>query len=310
MPWAQLARSSHLASVAEQQAYVLRRDQMCRAGLSWDALQAQLSAGRWRTCGPAVVVLHNGPLTPAQRRWVAVLAAGPDGALCGLTAAALDGLTGWSDDTVHVLVRRGARPAATPEVRVQVHESRRYRPPDDRHPLRLPPRTRTERSLVDAAVWLRSPRRACGLMVAGVQQRLATAAGLAAALTAAGRVRHRRVLTAVLADVDGGAEALSELDFAAFCRRHGFPEPIRQAVRLDRAGRRRFLDAEFRRRDGRAVYVEVDGAVHLVVGTYWDDMARGNEIVIAGDALLRFASVALYLDEPVVADQLRRALWL
>ncbi len=50
--------------------------------------------------------------------------------------------------------------------------------------------------------------------------------------------------------------------------------------------------------------------MHLVVGTYWDDMARGNEIVIAGDALLRFASVAFYLDEPVVADQLRRALWL
>lgn len=231
-PGVQLAQSPHLASLAEQQSYVLRRDQLCRACLSWDALQAQLTAGRWRTSGPVVVVLHNGPLTPLQRMWVAVLAAGPDGALCGLTAAALDGLTGWSDDVVHLLVRRGARPAATPGVPVHVHESRRYRPADDRHPLRLPPRTRTERSLVDAAVWMRSPRRACGLIVAGVQQRLATAAGLATTLAAAGRVRHRRVLTAVLADVAGGAEALSELDFAAFCRRHGFPEPTRQAVRL------------------------------------------------------------------------------
>jgi hypothetical protein len=37
-------------------------------------------------------------------------------------------------------------------------------------------------------------------------------------------------------------------------------------------------------------------------------MARNNELVIAGRSLLRFPTVALYLDEAAVVDQLRRSL--
>ncbi len=81
-------------------------------------------------------------------------------------------------------------------------------------------------------------------------------------------------------------------------------------VRRDPDGRRRYLDAVLRRRDGVAVAVEIDGAVHLVAETYWSDMARGNEVVIGGDRLLRFPAIALELDGHMVADQLRRALWL
>ncbi len=230
--------------------------------------------------------------------------------MCGRTAAAADGLAGWEDDVIHVLVRRGERPSPLPGLAIRVHESRRYEEARDRHPSRTPPRTRLERSLVDAAVWSRSERTACGLLVAGVQQRLTRAERLAGELQAAGRVRHHRLLLQVLHDVAGGAQALSELDFARFCRRHRLPEPERQVVRRDPDGRRRYLDAVLRRRDGVAVAVEIDGAVHLVAETYWSDMARGNEVVIGGDRLLRFPRIALELDEHMVADQLRRALWL
>lgn len=297
-----------LDELVAAQAAVLRRDQLHAARVSSARLSAQLRAERWQECGPVVIVLHNGPLTPEQQRWAAVLDAGPGAALCGRTAATLDGLRDWDDDWVHVLVRRGGRPNPLPGVPVVVHESRRYVPARDRHPMRLPPRTRFERSVVDAAVWTGRRRTAAAIAVAAVQQRRTRAPRLLAELAAAGQVRHRTLLCSVLHDVAGGAEALSEIDFLAFCRRHRLPRPVHQSIRLDRHGRRRYLDATFERPGGRTVAVEVDGAVHLVVGSYWSDMCRANEIVIGGDRLLRFPSVAIYLDADVVVDQLRRVL--
>jgi very-short-patch-repair endonuclease len=109
-------------------------------------------------------------------------------------------------------------------------------------------------------------------------------------------------------DISQGADALSEIDFARLCRRHGLPAPQRQAVRRERSGRRRYLDASWRRRDGRLVVAEVDGALHLDQRRWWDDQARQNELVLADAVVLRFPSVVVRTDEHYVAGQLRRAL--
>ena len=53
---------------------------------------------------------------------------------------------------------------------------------------------------------------------------------------------------------------------------------------------------------------EIDGAVHLLVRTYWDDMDRDNEQRLAGRLVLRFPSVAVRLNPDRVLDQIRRAL--
>jgi very-short-patch-repair endonuclease len=79
-------------------------------------------------------------------------------------------------------------------------------------------------------------------------------------------------------------------------------------VRLDHRGRRRYLDATFTRADGRLIRVEIDGALHLVVRTYWDDMSRGNELVIGREEVLRFPSYVIHAGDPEAVDQLRRAL--
>lgn len=121
-------------------------------------------------------------------------------------------------------------------------------------------------------------------------------------------MQHRRLLSAVLNDIEGGAQAMSEVAFLRFCRRNRLPRPVLQAVRLDRHGKRRYLDATFKRRDGRLLRVEIDGALHLVVRTYWDDMSRGNELVIGDERLLRFPSYVVHASDPVAVDQLRRAL--
>jgi hypothetical protein len=111
-----------------------------------------------------------------------------------------------------------------------------------------------------------------------------------------------------LIDIAGGAQAVSEIDFLRFCRRNGFPRPLLQVVRRDSAGRRRYLDATLKGPTGRIVRVEIDGALHLLVRRYWDDMSRGNELSIAGELLLRFPSFVIHDDDSNAVAQLARAL--
>jgi hypothetical protein len=185
---------------------------------------------------------------------------------------------------------------------VRLHVSRRFGE-DDLHPGRAIPTVRVERALVDAASWMASPRKACAVIAAGVQQRLTTASRLRPELAAACRARHHKLLTHVLADISGGAQSFGEIDFGRLVRRAGLPPPIRQAFRYDAAGRRRWLDADL---DGFSV--EIDGAVHLRPLRYWDDMARQNDlIIVTGKPVLRFSTVAIRIDENTVVAQLAAA---
>ena len=161
---------------------------------------------------------------------------------------------------------------------------------------------------MSAASTFSAGRPACGILAAAVQQRLASADELRDVVQQDHRLRHRALLLAVLADIAGGAEALSEIDFARLCRRHGLPEPTRQAIRNDRFGRRRYLDAEWRLPDGRVVVAEIDGALHLIYHQWWDDSLRQNELVISGSSVLRFPSALMRCAESTVVDQLTRAL--
>jgi len=109
-------------------------------------------------------------------------------------------------------------------------------------------------------------------------------------------------------DIAGGAQALSEIDFRGLCRRNRLPRPIQQRVRQEPSGRRRYLDASWRRADGRLVVVEVDGALHLNQARWWDDQLRQNELALADALVLRFPSVIVRAEEATVVRQLRRAL--
>lgn len=109
-------------------------------------------------------------------------------------------------------------------------------------------------------------------------------------------------------DIAQGAQALSEIDLVRLCRRNGLPQPRHQGVRVDRGGRRRYVDAEWISSSGRRVVAEVDGALHLAPRRWWDDQLRQNEFVITGDLVLRFPTVVLRHEELIVVDQLRRVL--
>lgn len=300
-------RHEDLGALAQRQDAVLLRSQLVGCGVSRAHVEAQFAARRWQQLGPLLVVLHNGPLSERQRLWAAVLNGGTPAALCARTAAAEAGLIGWEAAVVEIVVPRGTRVQRLPGIPARVHESRRFSA-EDIHPTRLPPQTRPARSVIDAAVWTRRPRSACGLVAAAVQQGVCLADLLEDELELAGKVRHHRLLRSALVDIGGGAHALSEIDFGRLCARFGLPAPERQVVRFDASGKRRYLDAVLRTPTGRTVVIEIDGAVHLLPERYWDDMQRDNELTIAGDRHLRFPTVALHLEPAKVAGQIRRAL--
>jgi very-short-patch-repair endonuclease len=83
---------------------------------------------------------------------------------------------------------------------------------------------------------------------------------------------------------------------------------VQQLVRRESNGRRRYLDASWRRRDGRLVVVEVDGALHLSQKRWWDDQLRQNELVLADAVVLRYPSAVVRTQPELVVAQLRRAL--
>jgi very-short-patch-repair endonuclease len=276
--------------------------------LTRDALRWRVSSGRWQQPCRGVVVAQSGPLTEIQTLRIAVLWAGPGAALAGLTAARLDGLSGFPDREwrpIHLLV-----PAFSPVRRARpglplvVHYSRLLGP-DDVRPLREPRRTRMARSLVDAAAWMGSDRGAQAVLAAGVQQRLARPQDLLAVVTGNLRLPRRAMISATLDDIAGGAQALSELDLTRLVRRYRLPEPDRQAPRRDSAGRRRWLDAVW---ETARLIVEVDGIHHLDAVQYWADMDRGNDFTLGGYRILRFPAFVVRYRPGYVAGKIREAL--
>jgi hypothetical protein len=293
----------HLPELAEllaSQDSVATRQQLALQGICSDDIRNQVQARRWTTVGRKVVVLHSGPLTAAQQQWVAVLQQSSGAALAGITAAQADGLRWLTPEKLHVIVPIGSR--IVPAAGVVVHASRTYAGPPDQHPVRRPPRTRIERSVIDAAAWAPNDRRACGALCAAAQQGLTTAGAMLGALAAAGRVSRRHLLGLTLADIEGGADSLAEIDMGLLATQAGLWTPIRQAVRLDSDGRRRYLDNDFG-----SFEVEVDGALHLLPDSYWGDMHRQNELTLGGARILRFPTIAIRLEPQRVIAQLRRA---
>jgi hypothetical protein len=297
-----------LAAVRRRQRDVLSRGQLRAAGCDDNAVRSQLEARRWQSLNDTVICLHNGPLTREQQLWAVMLSAQTPAALCGLTGMQVWGVTGFETDDIRVVVGRGARVLSVPGVFMVVHESRRFAASEvrtTREPAVLP----LARCVIDAAVWTRDLAAACRIVVAPVQQRRCSPQALRSELEKAGRVRRRHALLNLLIDLEGGAQALSEVEFLAFCRRHGLPRPQLQH-RLDSRGRRRYLDATFRRTGGKLVRVEIDGGVHLDLTTRWRDTAKDNDAAIDGELVLRFPSVAVYTDDPRAVAQLRRAVGL
>ncbi|QWZ06527.1 endonuclease domain-containing protein [Nocardioides panacis] len=159
-----------------------------------------------------------------------------------------------------------------------------------------PPHLLLEPALLLFAAYTRSERTAAGVLAAAVQQRLTTPAALDVWLPRMRPLRRSKMFAALLVDLVGGAQSVAEVDVGRLCRRGGLVPPTRQVLRPDRQGRRRYTDCEWALPDGRTVVLEVDGGLHMEAESWWHDMARERELVIAGKVLVRCSTTELRHD--------------
>ncbi|RAO58671.1 hypothetical protein LUPAC06_02261 [Micromonospora saelicesensis] len=282
--------------------------EQARRHLSPKAIRHRVATGTWRQIHRAVFVAHNGPVSAGQLRWAAVLAAGPQAILGGLTAAQAGGLRGFPGRPIHILLpasrRRGSLPAG-----VLAHRTVTLRD-QDVLAVGQPKRTMPARSIVDAAQWASDDQQARTIIAAACQQGIVAGDDLSRIVERLPRVRRRQLMLATAADAAGGAHSLAELDFLGLIRRAGLPEPARQKIRYDSTGRRRYLDAYF---EEWRVHVEIDGGQHIDPRAWWADMRRQNDLWIEGDRVLRFPAwvIRAHPDEVLrqILEALRAAGW-
>ncbi|MCW2831258.1 MAG: hypothetical protein JWP31_1950 [Aeromicrobium sp.] len=263
------------------------------------AVRHAVASGRWQSPCRGVVVVHSGPLSQDEVELIALHRCAPGSALAGLSALRHDRLEGFAPSTTFIALPEGAdRPIDVPFV---THWSTALGEADV-HPLKEPRRTRPARSLIDAASWSESDRRARTLVIAGMQQGLANHRHLHDALDRRGACRRRALIRESILDATGGIHSLPERDFDEIRRRARLPAPSRQRVVKGPDGRYH-LDAAW---DEVRLAVEVHGAHHQQVDQWDADIMRGNDLVIDGYRLLIFTSYAIRHEPAAVTQQLTR----
>ena len=295
-----LATHPELTALARRQHGVLHRTQLAAAGFTRHHVRRQLVAQRWRQIGPNVVVLQTGPLTRDQQIWLAHLHGGHRSALGGLTALELDGLRGWSRSQLHLTAPIAAKVPAL--ACLVVHRTRNLAPDDVVTRADGLVRTSVARSTIDAARWEPVQRRACGLVVAVVQQRLISVPDLVACLDGMVKVRHAAALREALASAADGADSLAESDVARLIMRAGLPAPRRQVVVMTSEGPRR-VDLAVDLPDGRTLVVEVDGPHHADPRVRLADSAKDSAVIAAGNVVVRIPAQSVRTDAAQLTAQ-------
>ena len=136
--------------------------------------------------------------------------------------------------------------------------------------------------LVEAS---RSTDDVVGWLTRGVQRRLTTVGRLRDTADLRGRLRHRKLVASMLAEIVDGVASPLELRYARNVERaHGLPAGVRGLSDRQR-GRRVYRDVAYEKF---RTYVELDGIAYHEGEQLELDAARDNLLVVRGDASLRY----------------------
>jgi len=272
-------------ALSSRQAGVVSRRQLIELGMTDGQIRSQIAASRWQLAAPhvgGVYVTHTGPVTYLTRCWAFLLYAGTGAALGLETAEWSWGLRDEPPDKVHIMVPGDRRIATQKGLRVHIRSDLAAR----RHPAREPAVTRLEETVVDLVDDSTTAERAIDVLLRACQRRLTTAEKLRQTADQRKKMKRRRLLHDVLAEVHDGVLSILERNYRRDVEiAHGLPRGVRnQAEGV--AGRRRYRDVRYRKF---GVVVELDGeAAHPAHDQDRDDI-RDNELVeIEGTRSLRY----------------------
>jgi hypothetical protein len=292
------------ALIAQRQQGLLSRRQLNELGIDRFRVRNQVAARRWVELGPSVIGTTTGPLSRRQLMWLGVLHAGPSAVLGDLSAAEVGGLRGWRRDEIRVLVPWNLDLDDPPQ-KIQVARTRR--------PIEMfrdegpgPPRWRIEPAILHFAAYQTSRRTAQGVVAAAVQQRLTTPARLELTLRQLTPLRWAALFRQTIGDIAGGSQSVAELDVVRMCRAQGLRSPDRQTRRRDSLGRQRYTDCEWHLLNGCVIVLEVDGAFHMEVEHWEDDIARQRQLTDPARIVVRCTARELRDAPDIVGRDLRR----
>jgi hypothetical protein len=263
-----------LDRLTEQQAGVVTRRQIPSVGGRDSDIARMLRRRELVRVHEGVFATHTGRLVTEERAWAAILFSWP-AALCHRSALDWDaGLRVVDAAEIHVAIDTTRRVARLPGV--VIHRVGDF---DAVALMNLsPPRVRVEYAALEVASDAPSERRAVGVLANACQSRRTTAGRLLAWLDRLPRLRRRRLLREILADVATGAYSVLERMYLCDVERpHDLPSGKRQ--RQVRAGRSRaHRDVEYVQQ---RLVVELDGRLgHEWTLDRWADLDRDVAAVV------------------------------
>lgn len=272
---------------------VVTLDQARVAGLSQDAINRRVRAGKWTRCSPGVYFAADRPFTDSARIRAAVWGYGLRAVASGLAAAWWHGLTKFAPDVVEVTVPRNSNGRVRYGSRVRrraLHTSDVV----ERNGLHV---TALPLTVIEAAV-----RRGGGpkLMDSALQRHVELGALWKAHLRNKGR-HGSPAARLLLQAADGGARSEAERLMAALLRKAGITG---WTANYPVAGYK--VDFGF---PGPKVALEIDGlAFHSNTDDFHHDRIRQNAIALAGWQVLRFTWLDLTEYPDRVIAEVRRAI--
>ncbi|MFK4087468.1 hypothetical protein ACI2LF_25390 [Kribbella sp. NPDC020789] len=265
-----------IEGLIREQDGVVGRAQLFAAGWSEAQIRRPLRARRWQVVHPGVYATHTGPIGYDGRLLAALLYAGPEAAWSHYTAAEQLGLTkADSSRPVHVTIPAHRRIVSRPQL--VIYRDYRWA---DRLAAVVPPRRTAAHAVLDIVASSRTLDEVAVIVAEACQSGRVTAADLLAGLAERPRLRHRKALRPIIADVAAGSHSLLELRYLRDVeRRHRLPAGVRQ-----RAVDGEYTDVHYEA----GLNVELDGRLHLVPRQRWRDLDRDNRATLRAEATLRY----------------------
>jgi hypothetical protein len=270
-----------LLELAEHQCGIVTKSQAAAVGLSRRVVASHVQYGRWQRLHPGVFATFSGVPSRLAVLWAAVLSAGPGAVLSYQTAAELVGLSTGPSDLVHVTIPSSRRVVSRPGLAIHISA----RVAAARHPVRLPPQTRVEETILDLAGTARTIDDACAWITRGLGSRLTTQDKLRQTLELRAKVRWRAELTELLtADAAGFHSILERRYHCDVERPHGLPTAQRQ-VMFRIGDHNEYRDVLY---EAYRTAVELDGDATHAADIRRRDVRRDNAAAADGIATLRY----------------------